>query len=223
MWSAPGSESSKRLGSSGIPDTVWLVWGRVSDPSKPNAARQLAEAWQLAIHCKLSTMPREISAGGVVLRQVSGVWHVALIEPQKSEPQRETPKPATAKTPRKRSRAVFALPKGLVDPGEKPQAAAVREVREETGIGAEPVTKLSDNKYVYVRTWGDGKRVFKIVSFYLMRYVSGEIDNLTSDMRIEVKQALWVPLADAPRQLAYSNERKVLRQAQDYLESHGLS
>ncbi len=166
-------------------------------------------------------MPREISAGGVVLRQISGIWHVALIEPQKSEPQKETPKPP--KTPRKRTRAVFALPKGLVDPGEKPQAAAVREVREETGIVAEPVTKLSDNKYVYVRTWGDGKRVFKIVSFYLMRYVSGEIDNLTSDMRIEVKRALWVPLADAPRQLAYSNERKVLQQAQDYLETQKTS
>jgi hypothetical protein len=55
------------------------------------------------------------------------------------------------------------------------------------------------------------------VSFYLMRYVSGEIDDLVADMRIEVKQALWVPLADAARQLAYSNERKVLRQAQDYL------
>jgi hypothetical protein len=42
-------------------------------------------------------------------------------------------------------------------------------------------------------------------------------------MRIEVKQALWVPLADAARQLAYSNERKVLRQAQEYLETEGLS
>ena len=82
---------------------------------------------------------------------------------------------------------------------------------------AEPVTKLSDNKYVYVRTWGDGKRVFKIVSFYLMRYVSGEIDDLTSDMRIEVRQALWVPLADASKQLAYSNERNVLRQAEDHM------
>jgi len=166
-------------------------------------------------------MPREISSGGVVLRQISGAWHVALIEPQKSEPQKESPKPG--KTPRKRSRARLTLPKGLVDAGEKPQAAAVREVQEETGIVAEPVTKLSDNKYVYVRTWGDGARVFKIVSFYLMRYVSGEIDDLASDMRIEVKQALWVPLADAARQLAYSNERKVLRQAQEYVETEGLS
>ncbi len=176
-------------------------------------------------------MAREISAGGVVLRQISGIWHVALIEPRKDEPRKdesrkdepqlETPKPAsaTAKKPRQRSRAVLALPKGLVDAGEKPQAAALREVREETGIVAEAVTKLSDNKYVYVRAWGDGKRVFKIVSFYLMRYVSGEIDDLTSNMRIEVKRAFWVPLADAAKQLAYSNERKVLRQAQDCVET----
>jgi 8-oxo-dGTP pyrophosphatase MutT (NUDIX family) len=174
-------------------------------------------------------MPREISAGGIVLREISGVWHVAVIEPQKnespeSELQNESPDSAAkpAKTPRKRTRAVFALPKGLVDPGERPQAAAVREVREETGLVAEPVTKLTDNKYVYVRTWGDGERVFKIVSFYLMRYVSGEIDDLASDMRIEVKRALWVPLADVANQLAYSNERKVVRQAQDHLESKGL-
>jgi 8-oxo-dGTP pyrophosphatase MutT (NUDIX family) len=173
-------------------------------------------------------MEREISAGGVVLQQISGVWHVALIEPRKDEPpinevQTESLKPASSKTPRKRSRALLTLPKGLVDAGEKPQAAALREVLEETGLIAEPVTKLADNKYVYVRTWGDGKRVFKIVSFYLMRYVSGEIDNLASDMRIEVKRALWVPLTDAAGQLAYSNERKVLRQAEDYLQNHGLS
>jgi 8-oxo-dGTP pyrophosphatase MutT (NUDIX family) len=171
-------------------------------------------------------MTREISAGGVVLRQISGVWHVALIEPQKSEPPtdpspKENPKPA--KTHRKPSRAILTLPKGLVDPGEKPQAAAVREVFEETGIVAEPVTKLADNKYVYVRKWGDGARVFKIVSFYLMRYVSGEIDNLAADMRIEVKRALWVPLGDADQQLAYSNERKVLRQARDYREAQSAS
>jgi 8-oxo-dGTP pyrophosphatase MutT (NUDIX family) len=160
-------------------------------------------------------MAREISAGGVVLRQIDGVWNVALIEPQK-----ESPKPA--KSPRKQTRAVLALPKGLVDPGEKPVATALREVKEETGVVAEAVIKLVDIKYVYVRTWGDGERVFKIVSFYLLRYVSGEIDDVTPDMRIEVKRALWVPLDEADRQLAYSNERKVLRQAQDYLEAHGL-
>jgi 8-oxo-dGTP pyrophosphatase MutT (NUDIX family) len=158
-------------------------------------------------------MVREISSGGVVLRQISGVWHVALIEPQKESP----------RTPRRRTRAVLALPKGLVDPGETPQATAVREVREETGIHAEPVTKLTDIKYVYVRTWGNGERVFKIVSFYLLRYLSGEIDDVAPAMRIEVKRALWVPLADAAPQLAYANERKVLQLAQNHLEKQGLS
>jgi 8-oxo-dGTP pyrophosphatase MutT (NUDIX family) len=183
-------------------------------------------------------MAREISAGGVVVRQISGVWHVALIEPRKDEPKEPEPSkrarsnapldekvPPTAsptKAPRKRT-AVLALPKGIVDAGEKPQAAAVREVREETGIIAAPITKLADNKYVYVRSWGDGERVFKVVSFYLMRYVSGEIDNLTSDMRVEVKRASWIPLAEAANKLSYSNERKVLREAQEYLEANGIS
>jgi len=172
-------------------------------------------------------MAREISAGGVVVRQISGVWHVALIEPRKDEAvlKKDRVVDATAlpaRAARKRT-AVLALPKGLVDAGEKPQAAAVREVLEETGVVAEPITKLADNKYVYVRSWGDGERVFKIVSFYLMRYVSGEIDNLKPDMRIEVKRALWVPLIDAASKLSYSNERKVLRYAQEYLDTKELS
>ncbi len=199
MWNALGNVFNKRLRNSAISDGV---------------------------SSRLCAMTREISAGGVVLREISRVWHVALIEPQKNEPQKNAPAEDTAppaKAPRKRTRAVLTLPKGLVDPGEKPQAAAVREVLEETGIIAEPVTKLADNKYVYVRQWGDGARVFKIVTFYLMRYVSGEIDNLAPEMRVEVMRALWVPLADAPSQLAYSNERKVLRQAQDYLEQKSLA
>lgn len=161
-------------------------------------------------------MAREISAGGVVVLEISGVWHVALIEPQK-----EGAKPG--KGTRKRAPAVLALPKGLIDPGETPHAAAVREVHEETGIIAQAVAKLADIKYVYVRTWGDGEKVFKVVSFYLLRYVSGEIDDVTPEMRIEVKHASWVPLAEAEQQMAYSQERKVIRQAQAYLASHGLA
>lgn len=159
-------------------------------------------------------MVREISAGGVVLREIAGTWHVALIEPQRESA------PSTRARPR--TRAVLALPKGLVDPGETAPVTALREVHEETGIVAELIAKLADTRYVYVRTWGDGERVFKIVSFYLLRYTSGEIDDVTPAMRIEVKRALWVPLADASRQLMYSNERKVLRMAQDHLETRGL-
>lgn len=157
-------------------------------------------------------MALEISAGGIVLREISGAWHVALIEPRRDE----------SNPPRKRGRASLALPKGLVDPGEKLEVTAVREVREETGIVAETITKLTDIKYVYVRSWGDRERVFKVVSFYLLRYVSGDIDDLAPEMRIEVQRALWVPLAEAAKQLAYSNERKVLQQASEYLENRGL-
>jgi len=149
----------------------------------------------------------------VVVRQVSGLWQAALIEPQKE---------GSAK-PRKRARAILTLPKGLVDPGETAQAAAIREVREETGLVAQMVAKLADIKYVYTRNWGDGARVFKVVSFYLLRYTSGEIDaDITPDMRVEVRRAVWVPLAEAAAQLAYGNERKVVRLAQEYVDARDL-
>ena len=166
-------------------------------------------------------MVREISAGGVVLREISGVWHVALIEPQRESSPTEIP--ATAKSPRKRVTAVLALPKGLVDPGETAPVTAVREVLEETGIVAELIVKLADTRYVYVRKWGDGSRVFKIVTFYLLRYTAGEIDDVTDALRVEVKRALWIPLLEASRHLMYGNERKVLRMAQDYLAARSLA
>lgn len=166
------------------------------------------------------TMMREISAGGVVLREIDGALHVALIEPQKEETKDDS---RPAKNPRKRRHAVLCLPKGLVDAGEKAEAAAVREVFEETGIVAEAVTKLVDIKYTYVRSWGDGERVFKIVSFYLMRYGSGEIGDIAPEMGIEVKRAVWIPIAEASKQMAYSGERKVLAQAQEHVATHGLN
>lgn len=159
-------------------------------------------------------MVREISAGGVVVRQVAGEWRVAVIEPQR-EP--APPRPGGKK---KSQKVLLALPKGLVDAGEKPEQAAVREVQEETGINAVPITKLADIKYVYVRTWSDGQRVFKIVSFYLLRYGSGRIDEITPEMRVEVKRAQWLALEDAARRLTYSNERTVVRQAMEYLQAH---
>jgi len=163
---------------------------------------------------KLGRMVREISAGGVVVRKGPEGWEIATIEPQK-EP------PAAVKTAKKRSQKVLlALPKGLVDPGEKPDQTAIREVREETGLIATPITKLTDIKYVYVRSWGDKQRVFKIVSFYLLKYQSGNIDEIDSAMRIEIKRALWIPLEDAALKLAYRGERDVIRRAQEYLQTH---
>ena len=163
---------------------------------------------------KLGRMVREISAGGVVVRHGPEGWELAAIEPQK-EP------PPAGKTAKKRSqKMLLALPKGLVDPGEKADQTAIREVREETGLIATPVTKLTDIKYVYVRSWGDKQRVFKIVSFYLLKHQSGDIDEIDSAMRIEVKRALWIPLEDAVLKLAYRGDRDVIRRAQEYLQNH---
>ena len=159
-------------------------------------------------------MVREISAGGVVVRRTSGTWEIAVIEP------RRDPAPAKSSVKTKSQSPLLALPKGLVDAGEKPNQTAVREVQEETGLTASVVTKLTDIKYFYVRSWGDKQRVFKIVSFYLLRYQSGAIDEISTDMRVEVKQALWIPLADAEKKLSYRGEKEVIALAQKYLQEH---
>ena len=160
-------------------------------------------------------MVREISAGGVVIRNREGSWWLAAIElPVAQVAKTEGP---LKRAPKAKSKPVLCLPKGLVDPGEKPIDAAVREVREETGLTAEPIAKLADSKYVYVRSWGDGERVFKIVSFYLLRYSSGRIDDIAPEMRIEVARARWVRLDDASALLAYRGEKEMARKALEYV------
>jgi 8-oxo-dGTP pyrophosphatase MutT (NUDIX family) len=161
-------------------------------------------------------MIREISAGGVVIRNRDAAWWMAAIEPPIDEERVLKLKSGGGTKPK----AVLALPKGLVDPGEKPLETAQREVYEETGISADLITKLADIKYVYSRTWGDGARVFKIVSFYLMRYRSGRINQISAAMRIEVARALWIPLVDANKMLAYKGERQMAQKAVEYVAAH---
>ncbi len=161
-------------------------------------------------------MVREISAGGVVVRKTDNGWSVAVIEPQREAFVVTTSK---KKSPQK-EKLVLALPKGLVDPGEKPEQTAIREVQEETGVTGTIVAKLTDIKYVYVRTWGDKQRVFKIVSFYLLSYDTGRIDDVSTEMRIEVKRAQWLPLEEAVRKLSYKGERDVVKLAEKYLQGH---
>jgi 8-oxo-dGTP pyrophosphatase MutT (NUDIX family) len=146
---------------------------------------------------------------------------MAVIEPPVDPARGSGHRPGTdqPKAASKKLRTILALPKGLVDPGEKPLETAIREAYEETGMTADLITKLGDSKYVYTRAWGDGARVFKIVSFYLMRYRSGRINDIAPEMRIEVARARWIRLEDAKTLLAYKGEKLMARRALDYVEA----
>ena len=82
------------------------------------------------------------------------------------------------------------------------------------------VAKLGDIKYVYTRTWGDHARVFKIVSFYLFSHRAGTLGTIAPEMQHEVAAAKWIPLADAPKLLAYKGEKQMARSAQQYVAEH---
>ena len=138
-------------------------------------------------------MEREFSAGGVLIRRIKGRPHLAAIRPQGKK------------------EGVWALPKGNLDPGETPAETAVREVWEETGVHGRLVEKLGDVKYTYTRQ--TGLRVFKVVSFYLLAAGRGRLGEIEERMRIEVADARWLPLDEAPRLLAYGGERQMAKEA----------
>jgi 8-oxo-dGTP diphosphatase len=140
-------------------------------------------------------MEREFSAGGVLVKLIRGRPMVAAIRPQ-GKPE-----------------GTWALPKGNLDPGEEPAQTALREVLEETGVEGLLVEKLGDVKYTYTRR--GGLRVFKIVSFYLLRAGRGRLGAIDEAMRVEVAEARWLPLDEAPRLLAYGGERQMAAKARD--------
>ena len=143
-------------------------------------------------------MQREFSAGGVLVRRLRGRWVVAAIRPRRHGPE------------------VWALPKGHIDPGETGEAAALREVAEETGAYGRSLGKLGDVRYVF--TW-EGERIFKIVSFFLIRYEGGRLGDVPEAFRHEVAEVRWLPLAEAAGQLAYVGERDMAQKALSRLES----
>jgi 8-oxo-dGTP diphosphatase len=141
---------------------------------------------------------REFSAGGVLVRRVRGEWKLAAIRPAGKQP------------------GLWALPKGNIGPGEEPAQTAVRVVLEETGATGRAVEKLGDVRYVY--TWG-GERIFKVVSFFLLRYSRGRLGDLAPATAHEVDEVRWLPLAEAPKLLAYGGEREMATKALATVES----
>jgi len=101
---------------------------------------------------------------------------------------------------------VLALPKGHPEDGESAADAALREVREEAGVESRLVEKLGDVRYWYTR---DGRRIAKVVSFFLLEYLSGEV----SDHDREVEDARWLALDRAARELSYKGERDMASRA----------
>jgi 8-oxo-dGTP pyrophosphatase MutT (NUDIX family) len=126
------------------------------------------------------------------VRRMRGRWWLAAVRPQGKR------------------EGTWALPKGLVDEGEKPPDTAAREGFEETGVHARVDAKLGDVRYVY--TW-EGERVFKVVSFFLAHARAGRIGDLPPGMDVEVAEAKWLPLDDSPRLLAYRGERDMAAKA----------
>jgi 8-oxo-dGTP pyrophosphatase MutT (NUDIX family) len=142
---------------------------------------------------------RQVSAGGVALRGRGADAEVVLIMPRGTQR--------------------WQLPKGLLDQGESPAAAARREVREETGVDAEVVSPLETIEYWYVGTDRDGARVrfHKSVHFFLLEYRGGDV----GEHDHEVSDARWLPLADAVRLLAFPNERAVVEKARGMIAGGG--
>ena len=138
-----------------------------------------------------SATSTEVSAGGVVVRGAD----VVVIVP--------TRRAASG-------HKVLALPKGHVDPGETPEQAAQREVREEAGVETELRAPIDVIEYWYYATHrGERVRFHKRVDFYLLEYRGGDV----ADHDHEVHEARWVALPEADGMLAFKSERQVVARA----------
>jgi 8-oxo-dGTP pyrophosphatase MutT (NUDIX family) len=146
-------------------------------------------------------MRREFSAGGVLVRRLDGRWVMAAIRPGGKRP------------------GVWALPKGRIEEGDSGEATALREVAEETGAHGRSLGKLGDVRYWF--NW-EGERVFKVVSFFLVRYEGGRLGDVPDAFQHEVAEVRWLPLDDAPGLLAYAGERDMARKAAARLAEQGV-
>jgi 8-oxo-dGTP pyrophosphatase MutT (NUDIX family) len=135
---------------------------------------------------------REFSAGAVVVRRLKGRWWLAAIRPG-GKPE-----------------GVWALPKGQIAPGDSAAATALREVTEETGVEGVLEEKLGDIRYVY--TW-QGERIFKVVSFFLVRYRRGRLGDVPAEFAHEVADVRWLPFPEAADLLAYKGESEMAKKA----------
>lgn len=138
----------------------------------------------------------QVSAGGVAHRIDDGAVRVVVIKTS--------------------TEGRWQLPKGMIDPGETPEIAALREVREEAGIACEIIEPLDTIEYWFVGSFdGPKKRYHKKVHFFLMRYLAGDV----LDHDHEVVEARWVWIDEAEQMLAFDTEKALIRAAKGRLEA----
>jgi len=138
----------------------------------------------------------QISAGGVAFRKTEGHVDVALISVG--------------------LQARWQLPKGMINPGETSEEAALREVREEAGIETELLAPIDKIEYFYYSTDISGRRIrfHKFVQFYLMRYCSGD----PKDHDHEVNEACWTEIEEAYNLLRFDSEKRVIERARELIQ-----
>ncbi len=149
----------------------------------PFVAEQIARLSRIMVLSQPAR--REFSAGGVVIRNFHGKAQILMIKDRFG---------------------FLALPKGHVEPGETPEQAAIREVEEETGIGCKIMRSLCSQRYRFFNN--DGIPVEKVVEYYLMHEISGNLKPQLS----EVAGVLWVSQEDLSIIRTYSSVRDMLIQ-----------
>lgn len=107
----------------------------------------------------------------------------------------------------------WQIPKGHIEKGEKAAEAAVREVKEESGVDARVITKIDDEKYFFVQ---DSQRIFKTVSWFLMEYIGGSTDDFDPK---EVSAAKFTSYDEALTLIKYDSEKHILEKAQQLVNS----
>jgi len=136
----------------------------------------------------------QVSAGGIAFRRTADGYEIAII----------------SVVPSRR----WQLPKGLIDAGETPEIAALREVREEAGIETDLLAPVEKIEYWYVgENRGERVRFHKSVHFFLLAYRSGTVENHDA----EVAEARWVKIAEAVQMLAFKGEKEVVEKAVELL------
>jgi len=142
-------------------------------------------------------MQRVFSAGGIIFKEDQNGLKFLLARNQSST---------------KVEVDYWGFPKGHLEKEETAEAAALREVLEETGVRAEIIKKVGQSKYIYTSE-KEGGEVFKIVTLFLMRYLSGK----AKPQDTEISEVIWLPLDQILDKLSFKEDKVLFKKALEML------